>query len=99
MSTPDNSHMRVGPGGTSFVGPDAVNLFRAVALKAALNAYARHKIVMSRGVSPTGMLTLATTYTDKPYKRGEHAKAAEDVRVWVETMKAAMPVEHAAVSE
>ena len=37
------------------------------------------------------MLVLATEYTGKTYKRGEHAKAAEDVMTWVNTMAVAIP--------
>lgn len=92
MTNPDQSHVNVGSGGTSFVGPDAVNLFRAATLKGALKMYAACKIVPTRGVTATSMLKMATPYTGKTYKRGEHAKAAEDMTAWIETMKAALPI-------
>jgi len=91
---PDASHVIVHAGGTTFHGRDAVNLYRATTLMGALRAYARHKLLMTRDLTPTALLTQATEYTAKPYKRGQHAAAADDMRVWVETMKAAMPITH-----
>lgn len=76
----------------AYVGPDAVNLMRAIMLKQGLNLYARTKMRMTSGVSPTDMLRAATGYTGKSYKRGDYAKAANDVRKWIDTMRAALPV-------
>ncbi len=76
------------------MGPDAVNLYRTICLKAALNLYAKCKLLTTRGVTPTSMLSMASEYTGKKYKRGQHAQAAIDVGVWVDTMKAALPIEH-----
>lgn len=78
-------------GGTSYVGTDAVNLFRARTLASALSLYAKTKIIPTRGVTGSVMLAMATHYTGKTYKRGQHAQAAEDVKVWVNTMQAALP--------
>src|SRR4051794_20570313 len=88
----NDSYISMCDGGTGFVGQDAVNLFRAISLVSALNLYATHKILATRTVTPTRMLNLATQYTKKPYKRGQHAQAAADVQVWVDTMRAALPV-------
>lgn len=79
-------------GGTMFAGPDAVNLVRAVYLASHLKLFAKTGIRPTRHVGPTDMLRMATGYTGKKYKRGAYLAAAEDVRVWVETMKAALPV-------
>ena len=93
-NTSPDSHVLVHTsGGASFVGRDAVNLYRAITLKGALRMYARSKMLMTRGVTPTAMLLLATEYSGKKYKRGAHAEAADDVGIWVETMKAALPIE------
>lgn len=78
-------------GGTAFVGPDAINLFRAVTLASALKLYAKTGLVSTRGITITKMLAFAKAYTGKTYKRGEAMKAHEDMRVWIETMKAALP--------
>jgi len=79
-------------GGVSFVGPDAVNLMRAITLRRALELYARTGMLLARGVSPTQLLKIAQEYTGKAYKRGQYDQAAQDVGTWVEAMKAAMPI-------
>ena len=90
---PNQSHVEVhASGGTSYVGKDAVNLFRAITLMSALSMYAKTGMIPTRGVTAMVMLRIAKEYTGKTYKRGQHAQAAEDVKVWVNTMKAAMPV-------
>jgi len=81
-------------GSTTFAGRDAVNLFRAITLKSALNAYAKHKMLMTRSLTPSIMLQMAEEYTGKAYKRGQQAKAAEDLTAWIQTMQAALPVTH-----
>ena len=78
-------------GGASYVGPDAVNLMRAITLQAALRLYARTGMIPTRGVTAMVMLKLAKEYTNKTYKRGQHAQAAEDMQVWIDTMRAALP--------
>jgi hypothetical protein len=93
-TTPNTSHVDVHPGGTSFVGPDAVNLYRAIVLASSLSLYAKTGMIPTRGVTGTVMLKIAAEYTGKTYKRGQHALAAEDVKVWVNTRKLAMPVTH-----
>ena len=80
-------------GGTTLVGPDAINLFRAATLASGLRLYARTGMLLTRGATPTYLLALAKEYTGKTYKgKDKYLTAAEDVRVWCETMKAALPV-------
>lgn len=79
-------------GGTTLAGPDAVNLFRAITLVSALRLYARTRMLMTRGATPTRLLAWAKEYTGKTYKRGDYVQAADDVQKWVNTMKAALPV-------
>lgn len=88
----ENSEVIHHPGGMTFVGPDATNLFRAAILKVSLDLYGKTKIVPTRGVTGPSMLRMATEYTGHTYKRGAYAEAAKDVADWVQTMKAAMPV-------
>lgn len=76
---------------TAFVGPDAANFLRAATLMTALKLYAQHRILTTRNATPTVLLKIATEYTGKKYKRGAHAQAAEDVRVWCDNMRAALP--------
>lgn len=89
MSNPSIDHRS--SGGTSYTGRDAVNLYRAKTLVVALRMYARSGMIPSRNVTPARMLVLASEYTGKTYKRGEHAQAAEDVMTWVNTMAVAIP--------
>jgi hypothetical protein len=35
---------------------------------------------------------MVTKYTGKKYKRTQHEQARADLQVWIETMKAALPV-------
>lgn len=92
MTNPNQSHVSVTPGGTSYVGPDAVNLYRAKVLMTSLSLYAKTGMIPTRGVTAMVMLKMAQEYTGKTYKRGQHAQAAEDVKVWVNTMQTALPI-------
>lgn len=88
------SHIVVNKEGrvTAYVGEDSTNLCRAITLKHALKLYAKCGLIPTRGVTITVMLRIAKEYTGKNYKRGQAMQAAEDVGVWIETMRAALPV-------
>jgi hypothetical protein len=83
-----------GNGGVALVGPDAVALFRVAALASVLG-------LLSKGISPMRGLTvkraleIAKEYTGRTYKRTEIERARADLRVWIETMKLALPRESA----
>lgn len=79
-------------GGATYAGPDAMHLMRAIHLASFLKLYAKTKMRPTRTVSGPMMLTMATEFTGKTYKRGQYEQAAADVRVWIDTMKAAIPV-------
>ena len=79
-------------GGVTFAGPDAVALFRATTLWSGLRLYARSRIKPNRAWTPTAMLKAAGQITGKVYKRGQYETAAADLRIWIDTMKAALPV-------
>lgn len=78
-------------GGMMFSGFDAVNLARAISARSALRL-AKAGIGI-RGVNKTGLLKIASEYTGKAYKRGQYDLAMEDLTVWIETMKLALPIE------
>lgn len=93
----EESHiMKVGPdGGTMFVGPDAIALYRAVSIRGALRLYAQSGIVMTRGMTPTKLLKAASAYTGKDYGRGNVNKcqaAVKELDQWIAAMRAALPV-------
>lgn len=73
-----------------FDGPDAVNLFRAAALAASLGLFKAG--MRTRHMSATQALAECTKYTGKKYKRGEYDRAKADMTIWIQTMKAALPV-------
>lgn len=76
---------------TSFIGPDAVELYRAAVLKSALGLLAIG-ITPTRGLTKTKALAMCKRYTGQTYKRTEIERARKDLSVWIETMKSAIPV-------
>lgn len=77
-------------GATMFSGPDATELFRAATLASALGLL-KVGITPTRGLTSKKALALATRYTGQVYKRSEHERARSDLKVWIETMKSAIP--------
>lgn len=82
-------------GEISFVGYDAVNLYRAMQLRMAIKLYVKCGMIPTRGVGIKKMLAVASGYTGKRYaaSRAVATLAVDDLTVWIETMKSAMPVE------
>jgi hypothetical protein len=76
----------------SFDGPDAVEVYRVAVLIQAIG-------LLSKGIKPTRFLTMkkallmAKEYTGQDYKRTEAERARADLKVWLETMKSAIPTE------
>ena len=88
-----DSKIVAGAGGTTFAGPDAVALFQAAALKTGIRLLSKG-ICPRRGWTMTKALRSATVYTGQTYRRTEHERACCDLKVWIETMRSALPVEH-----
>ena len=78
---------------TTYIGPDATQLFRARMVRHGLIGWQKFKMKPSRGVTVTRMLDAASQYTGKKYKTTQVAEAIDDMDVWVKTMLAALPVE------
>lgn len=74
----------------SFVGPDAIQIFRAAALASAMGLY-KVGIRPNRHLSATQALKMATEYTGVKYKRGEYDRARDDLSAWVQRAKAVIP--------
>ena len=87
-----DSSIKVSQAATTFVGPDATELFRAVTIRSALRLL-MNGITPRRGVTLTKTLKLVEKYTGRSYKRTEAAQALDDLKVWIETMKSAIPVD------
>jgi len=88
----DDSHVVIGNGHTTFVGADATSLFRIMTIRSAIDLYVKCGMKANRAYSPSAMSRVATSVTGKTYQRGELAQASKDLGLWIEAMKAAMPV-------
>jgi hypothetical protein len=89
-----DSYISVGPHGSTFSGPDAVRLQQAITLRSAIKMYVMSsgQIIPTRGMGITKMLALTSTITGKKYKRTQTAEAQQDLHIWIETMKSALPI-------
>jgi hypothetical protein len=76
----------------SFTGPDAVNLYRCATLWSSIKLL-QAGIQPTRGFTMAKALKMATGYTGKAYKRSQSEQARTDLKVWMDAMKAALPVE------
>lgn len=72
--------------GTVFTGSD-MDIFKGFVLAGSLDLYDKTKMLPTRGAKASGMLKLATEMTGKPYKRGQYAQAAADLREMAEAAK------------
>jgi hypothetical protein len=86
MTASSESKVIVSPSSTTFVGPDAVELYRAQVLLNALGLL-HVGICPTRGLTLTRALVMASQYTAKSYKRTELAQARLDLRTWIESAK------------
>ena len=73
--------------------PEAVACRQAEALISGLRFYAQWGLKPNPAYTPTFMLNLASQFTGKRYKRREFIRAADDVAVWLQNMKAALSSE------
>jgi hypothetical protein len=80
---------------SAYIGVDATNLFRAIAVRQALQFHQRTNGAMkiTRGWTVTKGLAMVTEYTQKKYKRTQIDSAIADMTQWIEAMRAAIPVE------
>jgi len=86
------SRIEVGAGGQSFVGREAVELYRLAVLASALKLYGQHGIRANRGYTPTRMLQAASQALGVTFKRGAYLQAAEALLARVDELKASIPV-------
>lgn len=78
---------------TSYVGRDAIELFRADYLKVSIRLWLKNGMKPTRGVGIKKMLSMATVYTGRKYKTSEAAQAVDDLHNWVTCMVSALPIE------
>jgi hypothetical protein len=72
--------------GTVFAGSD-MGIFQALVLASGLRIYAATGMKPNRQYTPSAMLNAAKAVTGKTYKRGEYAKAADDLTEWANARK------------
>ena len=77
--------------GTSFVGPDAVAFYRATVIAGGLRLYAKTGMQPNRAYTPRAMMRVASEITGKKFKARDYIGAADALKVWADTMKAALP--------
>ena len=87
-----DSYISTNAGGTTFAGPDAVQLFRAMQIKGALKMW-KVGLKVHRGVRLKDLLGMVSEHTGKTYKKSDLDTAIADLVQWIEAMKAALPVE------
>lgn len=78
---------------SALVGRDAVSLMRVQTIITGIrmNINTGGKMQLTRGATITHLLKLAGEYTGKTYKRSQKQQAMDDLNVWFQTMKAALP--------
>lgn len=91
----DNSEIHYNKDGSlrALVGKDAVSLMRVQTIITGIrmNIQTKGKMVLTRGATITHLLKLAGEYTGQTYKRSEKQKALDDLNVWFNNMKSALP--------
>ena len=61
----NTSEIVIGKGGTSYNGPDAVDLFRLKTLRSGISMHQKFGMIPTRGVTITKMLGMVTAITGK----------------------------------
>ena len=77
---------------TLFNGPDAIKMYQAYTIASAIRLLQKG-ICPTRGYTMKKALAAAGTFTGKKYKRTEAEQAKVDLKLWADTMKAALPQE------
>lgn len=86
-----DSYIRHGNGGSSFVGPAAVSVFRAIVLANGLRMYGRTGIKPNRMWSPSRMINAAEEITGKKFKKRDYEGAANAVDEWIKQVRPTIP--------
>ena len=90
----EQSYLQIDGNGkiVSYVGPEATEAFRAIAIAHALRLYAKTGMKVNRAYTPTRMLQAASSMTGQTYKRGQYARAGEELQAWADAIKASLPI-------
>jgi len=85
------SYIKHSAGGTTFVGPDAVSYYAAMSVRSALKLWRDAKIKVNGSFTVRRYLDNATHYTKKPYTVRQVSQAIDDLHVWCNAMRSALP--------
>jgi hypothetical protein len=88
--TTDNTGSKIihhADGATSFVGPEAVNVFACLTVASALKLYAKTGMKANRAYTPSNMLAFVERTTGQKFKRGQYMEAAEFLREWAQAQR------------
>jgi hypothetical protein len=89
----DDSKVVIGAMGTIYSGADAVSLYQAMALRAAMRLYAKTGIVPTRGFGKKKMVEQVNLITKSDYATKDFVKAFDHLNIFVEQLKSSIPVE------
>lgn len=89
----NDSYIKADSFSVSFVGPDAVHLYRALSLMNAISLHKKSGIIPTRGMGIMRMFKQAQEFTGQTYKRGEHDRAIHDLHTWIQLMRSSLPIE------
>lgn len=79
-------------GAMSFNGYDATNLYRAAMIKQGIKLHRDTGMILTRGATITKLFGMASEYTGKKYKRGQHNAAIADMETWIDDAKTAITI-------
>lgn len=93
MQTENAIHLRDGKV-SSYIGPDAVEVFRAKAIKAGITMWAKTGMRPNRHWTPTAMIQAAGRITGKTYRVNKKSAEliAADLEIWINNMISALPI-------
>lgn len=92
MTTTDESYLLVHDGRVSgYIGPDATALFHAMTTRGSLRLW-KYGIRVNRRAPLKMLLENATRFTHKVYKSKDIDFAMDDLTVWIDAMRCALPV-------
>lgn len=74
------------------------SIYQAIAIKIALQTYARHKILVNRAYTPGAMMAAASRITGRTFKARDYLGAARALGLWCEAQKNMVPVDESGQS-
>lgn len=74
---------------TTIDTPDGIAAFRALCTAQALEMWVKHKMLTTRGATPSYLMRLATQITGKTFKPRNYAGAAVALREMLKAQRAA----------